>query len=149
MYLLHSKNHINYRKDMASPLSEFMGVAIFCAILYFGGRLVLGNSIMEASAFITYLALFYNIINPAKSLSTSFSNMQKGTAAIQRIEEVLKAPVTVDENPNGKKISSFNNAIEFRNVSFSYEDFSILKNISLTVKLYHRYVKEYLFSVWL
>ena len=132
--LLHAKNHINYRKDMASPLSEFMGVAIFCAILYFGGRLVLGNSIMEASAFITYLALFYNIINPAKSLSTAFSNMQKGSAAIGRIEDVLKAPVTVDDNPSGKMLQAFNQSIEFRNVTFAYEDVVILKNINLTIK---------------
>lgn len=132
--LVYTKNKISFKRDAASPMSEFLGVSIFCAILYFGGRLVLGSNIMEASAFITYLALFYNIINPAKSLSTSFSNMQKGTAAIVRIEEVLKAPVTVDENPNGKKINSFNSSIEFRNVSFSYEDFSILKNINLTVR---------------
>ena len=132
--LLTAKNKIGYRRDLASPMSEFLGVAMFCAILYFGGRLVLGNAItLEASAFITYLALFYNIINPAKSLSTSFSNMQKGTAAIQRIEEVLNAPVTVDDNPNGKKITSFNHSIEFKNVGFAYEDFIILKNINLTV----------------
>ena len=132
--LLTAKNKIGYRRDLASPMSEFLGVAMFCAILYFGGRLVLGNEItLEASAFITYLALFYNIINPAKSLSTSFSNMQKGTAAIQRIEEVLNAPVTVDDNPNGKKITSFNHSIEFKNVGFAYEDFVILKNINLTV----------------
>ncbi|MEP7317911.1 MAG: ABC transporter ATP-binding protein, partial [Panacibacter sp.] len=133
--LLTSKNNIGYRRDLASPASEFLGVSIFCAILYFGGSLVLGNEIsLEASAFLTYLALFYNIINPAKSLSTSFSNMQKGTAAIERIEEVLNAPVTVDDNPNGKKINSFNHSIEFRNACFSYDEHSILKNINLTVK---------------
>lgn len=131
--LVYTKNKISFKRDMASPMSEFLGVSIFCAILYFGGRLVLGSNIMEASAFITYLALFYNIINPAKSLSTSFSNMQKGTAAINRIEEVLKAPVTVDENPTGKKLASFDTAIEFRNVSFSYEEYSILRNINLTI----------------
>lgn len=132
--LLTAKNKIGYRRDLASPMSEFLGVSIFCAILYFGGRLVLGNEIsLEAAAFITYLALFYNVINPAKSLSTSFSNMQKGTAAIQRIEEVLNAPVTVDDNPNGKKITTFNHSIEFKNVGFAYDDFVILKNISLTV----------------
>ena len=133
--LLTSKNNIGYRRDLASPVSEFLGVSIFCAILYFGGRLVLGNEIsLEASAFLTYLALFYNIINPAKSLSTSFSNMQKGTAAIERIEEVLNAPVTVDDNPNGKKINTFSHSIEFKNASFSYDDHSILKNINLTIK---------------
>jgi len=78
--------------------------------------------------------MFYNIINPAKSLSTSFSNVRKGSSAMQRIDEVLNAPVTVDDNPNGKKISAFNESIEFRNVSFSYEDFSILKNINLRIK---------------
>lgn len=132
--LLKARNSISYRRDMASPMSEFLGVTMFCGILYFGGSLVLNNSIMEGSAFLTYLALFYNIINPAKSLSTSFSNVQKGSAAMARIDEVLNAPVTVDDNPNGRKIATFNNAIEFRNVSFSYEDYSILKNINLTIK---------------
>lgn len=133
--LLQSRNHISFRRDLASPMSEFLGVTMFCGILYFGGRLVLGQSINLAPAsFLTYLAMFYNIINPAKSLSTSFSNVRKGSAAMQRIDEVLNAPVTVDDNPNGKKINAFNHSIEFRNVSFSYEDFSILKNINLTIK---------------
>ncbi|MBS1731427.1 MAG: ABC transporter ATP-binding protein [Bacteroidetes bacterium] len=133
--LIRAKNKIGYSRDLASPMSEFLGVAIFCAILYFGGRLVLGNGLgLEASAFITYLALFYNIINPAKSLSTSFSNMQKGSAAIQRIEEILKAPVTVNDNPNGQQLTHFKESIEFKNVSFSYEHFSILKNINLKIE---------------
>jgi subfamily B ATP-binding cassette protein MsbA len=132
--LLQLRNHISFRRDLASPISEFLGVTMFCGILYFGGSLVVNNNIMEGSAFLTYLALFYNIINPAKSLSTSFSNVRKGSAAMERIDEVLNAPVTVDENPDGKQIISFDHSIEFRNVSFSYEDFSILKNINLTIK---------------
>ncbi len=65
--LLSAKNRIGYRKDLASPLSEFLGVAVFCSILYFGGRLILSGGIsLEASAFIGYLAMFYNIINPVK-----------------------------------------------------------------------------------
>ncbi|QEC67658.1 ABC transporter ATP-binding protein [Panacibacter ginsenosidivorans] len=133
--LLAARNHISYRRDMASPMSEFLGVTMFCGILYFGGRLVLGQDInLAPSAFLTYLAMFYNIINPAKSLSTSFSNVQKGSSAMKRIDEVLNAPVTVDDNTNGKKITAFNESIEFRNVCFSYEDFSILKNINLTIK---------------
>lgn len=133
--LLDAKNKIGYRRDMASPLSEVMGVMIFAGILYYGGRLVLNKEIaLEASAFITFLGIFYNIINPAKALSTSFSNMRKGSAAIQRIEEVLQTPVTVDDNPNGKQLTSFNDKIEFRNVSFAYEDAIILDNISLVVE---------------
>lgn len=133
--LLKSKNKIGYRRDMASPTSEFLGVLLFCGILYFGGRLVLSNSIaLEASLFITYLGLFYNIINPIKSLSTSFSNMQKGSAAIIRIEEVLNTKNTIDDNAGGKKLEQFTHSIELRNVSFAYNGIDVLKNINLTVQ---------------
>lgn len=133
--LLLAKNKIGYRRDLASPTSEFLGVVIFCGILYFGGRLVLSNTIpLEASLFLTYLGIFYNIINPAKSLSTSFSNMQKGTAAIGRIEEVLQAPNVIDDNIDGKKLEAFTDAIELRNVSFSYDGHAVLKNINLKIQ---------------
>ncbi|MFZ1311872.1 MAG: ABC transporter ATP-binding protein [Chitinophagaceae bacterium] len=132
--LLYSKNKISYRRDLASPLSEVMGVVLFTAVLYYGGRLVLQNQLLEASAFLGFLGIFYNIINPAKALSTSFSNMRKGAAAINRIEEVLKTPITVDDNPNGKLLPAFTDKIEFRNVSFAYDDAMILDNINLTVK---------------
>lgn len=133
--LLAAKNRIGYRRDLASPVSELMGVFFFCIILWYGGRMVLGGDLkLEASVFLGYMAMFYNIINPAKSLSTSFSNMQKGTAAIARIEEVLQAPVTVDDNVNGKQLASFNESIEFRNVDFLYDDVVILKNINLKIE---------------
>jgi len=133
--LLNSKNKISRRRDMASPVSEVLGVLVFVGILWFGGQLVLGHKIALApSSFLAYLALFYNIITPVKSLSTSFSNMQKGSAAIIRIEEILKTPITVDDNPNGKQLTSFNDSIEFRNVSFAYADAVILDNINLKVQ---------------
>ena len=132
--LLHSKNKISYRRDLASPLSEVMGVILFTAVLYYGGRLVFNNQLLEASAFLGFLGIFYNIINPAKALSTSFSNMRKGAAAMNRIEEILNTPVTVDDNPKGKQLTDFSNEIEFRNVRFAYEDNIILDNINLTVK---------------
>src|SRR5262249_32811849 len=69
-----------------------------------------------------------------KSLSTAFYNMQKGAAAIQRIEEVLRAPITVVDNPNGKRTESFNHSIEFKNVCFAYNEFVILKNINLKIE---------------
>jgi len=131
--LLAAKNSISYRRDLASPLSEVLGVILFTAVLYYGGRLVLKNQFLEASAFLGFLGIFYNIINPAKALSTSFSNMRKGAAAINRIEEILKTPITVDDNPNGKQLNLFTDKIEFRNVSFAYDDVIILDNINLTV----------------
>lgn len=132
--LLRAKTKITNRRDLASPMSEFLGVVVFAAILWYGGSKIITGSIpLEGSAFLGYLALFYNIINPAKALSLAFSNMQKGSAAIGRIEEVLKTPVTVDDNVNGKQLQSFNDKIEFRQVVFAYEDAVILDNISLVI----------------
>jgi subfamily B ATP-binding cassette protein MsbA len=133
--MLDAKNRIGYRRDMASPVSELLGVVIFCAILFFGGQLVLGGGYgLTGSLLITYLGVFYNMINPTKSLSTSFSNMLKGTAAITRIEEILKTPNAIDDNLNGRKLEDFRHSIELRNVSFSYDEVTILKNINLTIE---------------
>jgi subfamily B ATP-binding cassette protein MsbA len=133
--LFHLRNKMQYRRDLASPLSELLGVMVLCGILWFGGRLVLGGTAgLEAEAFIMYVGIFTQIINPAKALSSSFYNMQKGTAAITRIEEILNAPVKVDENVNGMQLATFKHVIEFKNVSFSYDDKIILKNINLKIE---------------
>lgn len=132
--LLAAKNNIGFRRDLASPMSETLGIFVFCCVLLYGGSLVLGNKGLEGSVFITYLGLFYNIINPAKSLSTSFYNMQKGSAAIGRIEEILKAPLVIEDKPDAKKLECFKSTIEFKNVSFRYEDKVILKDINLTIE---------------
>lgn len=133
--LYHLRNRMQFRRDLASPLSEVLGVMVLCGILWFGGRLVLsGHSGLTAEGFIMYVGIFTQIINPAKALSSSFYNMQKGTAAIVRIEEILNAPVKVDENVNGLKLAAFTNCIEFKNVSFSYDDKVILKNINLKIE---------------
>src|SRR6478609_84969 len=132
--LLQAKNHIGYRRDLASPVSELLGVMMFAIILWYGGSGIISGKIpLEASVLLGYLGLFYNIITPAKSVSTAFSNMQKGSAAIERIEEVLTATNTVDDNPNGKQLEQFKQGIEFKNVWFKYEDVTILKNINLTI----------------
>lgn len=132
--LLNAKNRISYRRDLASPLSEVLGVVLFTVVLWYGGQLVLRGQLLEASAFLGFLAIFFTIINPAKSLSTSFSNMRKGAAAIGRIEEVLNTAVTVDDNPQGKKLEAFRDRIEFRHVCFAYEDALILDDINLVIE---------------
>lgn len=133
--LLLVKNKIGYRRDLASPVSETMGIFVFCCILLYGGTLVLNKGIgLEPSIFISYLGLFYNIINPAKSLSASFYNMQKGSAAIGRIEEVLNAPVTIQDAPNAIPLSDFKDSIEFNNVRFSYDEHTILHSIDLRIQ---------------
>lgn len=133
--LLASRNFISQRRDLASPLSEVLGIALFCAILGYGGYLVLGEQIdLDGAAFLGYLGLFYMIINPAKSLSTLFTNMRKGAAAADRIEEIMNAPIVVDDNLNGLVMEDFKHQIEFINVGFKYEDVNILQNINLTIK---------------
>ena len=132
--LMQARNKIGFKRDLASPMSEMMGVAIFAGILWFGGQLVLKGELgLDGALFLTYMGLFYNIIDPAKSISTAFSNMRKGAAAIGRIEEVMNAPVMVDDNPNGKKLASFTAGIEFKNVGFRYDDSVILQNINFKV----------------
>jgi ATP-binding cassette, subfamily B, bacterial MsbA len=130
------RNKINFRKDMASPLSEFMGVMVLSAVLWFGGRMVLSGTAggLTDGGFITYILLFTQIINPAKSLSSAFYNTRRGSAAIERIEEILNSPVVIEEKPNASTILSFENCIEFKNVSFSYGDATVLKNINLKLE---------------
>src|SRR5690606_16912241 len=95
--LTHLRNKMIFRRDLASPMSEFLGVLVLCCILYFGGVLVFSGGTIEPDTFITYIVFFTQIINPSKSLSTAFYNAQRGSAAIKRIEEIIEAPVKVNE----------------------------------------------------
>ena len=133
--LNHIRNKMNFRRDLASPMSEFLGVLVLSCILWFGGILVLNHEAgLSPENFITYILFFTQIINPAKALSTAFYNAQRGAAAIERIEEILKAPITVIDDPAAKPIPAFTDSIEFKNVSFYYDDTAILKNINLTIR---------------
>jgi ATP-binding cassette, subfamily B, bacterial MsbA len=133
LFSIHNK--MAYRRDLASPLTEVLGVAVLCVILYLGGSFVLkGNNQLSGGDLITYIAAFAMIINPAKNLSSTVFSIQKGLAAIDRVEEVLHAPLKVEEKPDAKNITAFNDAIEFRNVSFAYEDKDTLQQVSFTVK---------------
>ncbi len=132
--LFHVRKKMGARRDLAGPMSEVMGVIVLSIILYFGGRLVLENGGLEAKELIAYIASFAMLINPAKNVSSSFFNIRRGAAALDRVEEILKAPIVVDDNPNGKQLTSFNDKIEFRNVTFAYSDAVILDNINLTIE---------------
>ena len=128
------RNKMFFRKDLASPLTEILGVAVLCVILYVGGRLVLtGVNSLTAGDLITYIATFAMIINPAKNLSTSVFNIQRGMGAIERIEEVLHAPILITEKPQAKVLDNFSDRIEFRQVSFAYNETIILDDINLTI----------------
>ncbi|MGZ5246105.1 MAG: ABC transporter ATP-binding protein [Flavitalea sp.] len=132
--LNHLRNKMIFRRDLASPMSEFLGVVVMASVLWFGGQLVLEEELMEPDAFITYIVFFTQIINPAKGLSTAFYNVQRGSSAIKRIEEVLEAPITVQEPVSPIELKEFQDSIEFRNVTFGYNDVTILDNINLKIK---------------
>jgi len=127
-------NSISMRRDLASPLTEVLGVFVLCIILFVGGLLVFDNYGLVGSDLLTFVFSFAMLINPAKTLSTGISNIQRGMAAVDRLEEVIQAPVIIEEKPNAKTLKSFDTNIELRNVNFSFGDKEILKNINLTIE---------------
>jgi subfamily B ATP-binding cassette protein MsbA len=132
--IFHIKNKILNKRDLASPVSETLGVIILCGVLWFGGQLVLSGEILSPGSFITYVALFSQIINPSKALSQAAYNVTRGNATLDRLNEILEAPLTVEEIANPIVLDLFKDCIEFKDVQFSYQDATILKNINLTIK---------------
>ena len=128
------KNKILYKRDLASPLSESLGVIILCCVLWFGGKLVLNGEILSGSSFIGYVALFSQIINPSKALSQAVYNVNRGIATLDRLNEILEAPVVVEEAKNPIELNGFNQSIEFKDVQFAYNDITILNQINLHIQ---------------
>ena len=122
-----------YRRNMASPFSESMGVVAVGFILWYGGALVFKGE-LEASGFIIYIFLFTRILQPAKSFSQAFSNIYKGIASAERIFGLMDAKVTIKDKPNAIKAKPFSKSIELKNVSFTYTDEPVLKNLSYTIE---------------
>ncbi len=131
--LFHTRNKIAARRELASPMSETMGIIVVCMILWFGGRMVFSGTGFNGATFIGYIVLFTQIINPFKNLSSAFTNVQKGTSALDRIEGLLMAENAITELPNATPVHDFSDCIEFRNVSFAYGDKQILRNLSMTI----------------
>lgn len=129
------KNKIARKRDLSSPMSETLGIIVVCIILWYGGRLIFsGQGSLTGPFFIVFIGLFYQIINPIKNLSTAFYNVQKGTAAVERMEQFLSVDNVVKELPAAKSISSFNDCIELRNVHFSYGSKKILNGVNLKIE---------------
>ena len=123
------------KKDLSSPMSEFLSTIVMVVVMWFGGKLVLGGeSLLSAEEFIGYIAIFSQIIPPAKSFTSAFYYIQKGSASASRIYEILDAKNTITDKADAKSTSSFEDAITFENVSFSYENTRVLKDINLTIK---------------
>ena len=133
--LFHIKNSINRRRDLASPMSEFLGIVVLCIVLYFGGKMALGHPpLVNADTFIGYIAVFSQIINPLKSFSTAAYNIQKGRASAERIQYILDTAETITEKPDARPIRDFNTAIDFSDVSFAYQQKMVLADINLHIQ---------------
>ncbi|MGZ4033669.1 MAG: ABC transporter ATP-binding protein [Bacteroidia bacterium] len=127
-----------YRKvDLASPLSEFLGIAVLVVILYLGGKMVIEGQSMDGALLIFYLVMFSQLLTPAKSFTSAYYSVQKGLASSERIDQILNAEVTIKDAPNPKPITKFEKEIEYKNVSFAYRDGEIgwvLNNINLKIE---------------
>ncbi|HPE40934.1 MAG TPA: ABC transporter ATP-binding protein [Bacteroidales bacterium] len=122
------------RVDLASPISEFLGVTIVMIILVYGGLQVLhGTGKLNSGLFIVYIVLITQIINPAKNIATAFSNMKRGMAALDRINDLLQEDEVILERSTPIPIRTFENKIEFKNVSFSYTNKEVLTNINIEI----------------
>ncbi|MDG2194007.1 MAG: ABC transporter ATP-binding protein [Polaribacter sp.] len=123
-----------HRKTLASPMSEFLGSATIIGILWYGGKLVLeNNSPLNPEEFLTYIMLFYTVLNPVKAITTAYYNIQKGDASAQRIIEVLETENEIKDKENALIKTAFTDKIMFNNISFKYKDDAVLKNFSLTI----------------
>lgn len=128
-------NRVYRRRYLANPSSEFLSTTAMMVLMFFGGSLVLKNaSTLSSEAFIAYLVIFSQIIPPAKSLTTAFFNIQKGLASLDRIGYILDAEVTIKDKPGALPIDGFREYIEYRNVSFRYNEEMVLKNINLRIE---------------
>jgi len=132
---LRQKVRMIRKQHLASPISEVLGTFVMVSVIYYGGSLVLGGDELKADLFIGYIVVFSQLIQPSKSLTVAVYNIQKGMAAAERVETVLSAEETIKEKPNAIGLKAFEKEVEFRNMSFYYENgVNVLKNINLTVK---------------
>ncbi|KAA3624357.1 MAG: ABC transporter ATP-binding protein, partial [Bacteroidetes bacterium] len=123
-----------WRRDLASPLSEFLGILTAAVLLWYGSHLVFDGE-LDATTFLSFFLAFFNVINPAKAFSKAYYNIQKGIAALNRVEEVIFAEEAIKDAPDAKPVDGFRESVEYKNVSFAYNeiDGSVVRNIDINI----------------
>jgi subfamily B ATP-binding cassette protein MsbA len=130
-----TSRRIDNTRDLASPFSEFAGVMVVAGLLYFGGSMILsGQSDLEGSSFIAYIVLFSQVLTPAKALSSSFGNIQRGLVAGERVLSIIDTEPAIRDQPNATLLPAFEHEIEFQNLNFSYGDKAVLQDINLKIR---------------
>ncbi|EIA10607.1 ABC transporter ATP-binding protein [Flavobacterium frigoris] len=132
--LLNLTNSIGSKNNLATPLSEFLGVTTIAILLFYGGNLVLVEKTLDGSAFIVYLTLAFNILTPAKAISKASYSVKNGLAAAERVFEVLEVQNEIISKENAVDKNTFDSDITIKNVNFKYEEETVLKDFSLQVK---------------
>jgi len=126
-------NTLLNRQNLASPTGEFLGILVIGVLLWFGGKMVLIEKTLDASSFIAYMGLAYNILTPAKSISKASFGVKKGNSAAERVLQILETDNPIVEGKDAIVKTAFDQEIEIKNVSFKYEDEFVLKNFNLKV----------------
>ena len=127
-------NKLLNRQNLASPISEFLGIVVISVLLWYGGKMVLIDQTLNGAIFLSYLGLAYNILTPAKGISKAYYSIKKGDAAAMRVLEILEAKDDMEDVDDAIEIKSLEKEIKFDNVSFSYEQNPVLENFSLQIK---------------
>jgi subfamily B ATP-binding cassette protein MsbA len=125
-------NSLLNRQNLASPSSEFLGISVIGILLWYGGRMVLVEGSLKPELFITYMSLAYQILTPAKAMSKASYGVKKGNAAAARVLEILEAKNPLDHSSQ-KELNSIQTAIEFKDLSFSYDKELVLDGFNLKV----------------
>jgi subfamily B ATP-binding cassette protein MsbA len=126
---------ISRRNELASPLSEFLGITIVAAVLFYGGLSVIsGTGDLTPASFFTFLTVYANMIQPAKNLSNGFTALQKGAISAGRIFEVIDTPPAIRSKPDAIVLDSFKDSIEFKNMTFAYDKEPVLRNVNLRIQ---------------
>ena len=127
-------NRLYRKRDLASPVSELLGVMVMVIILWYGGKLVFSTPpTLSAAVFLGYLGIFSQLLNPAKAIVTAFYNIQKGAASVDRIQIILDAEETIFQKDDAVSLKTFEHQIEYRDVSFQYEKDEVLRHINLII----------------
>ncbi|RZL46620.1 MAG: ABC transporter ATP-binding protein [Pedobacter sp.] len=136
IYYSNLTRKMNRRQQLGSPVSEFLGVLMVATIVWYGGSLIINkeSNALAASDFIAYIAIFSQVMRPAKALTDSFSAIHSGIAAGERVLELIDTKAELNNKENATSINKFEDKLEFKNVSFAYGDKQVLKNISLIVE---------------
>lgn len=134
-----SKSMFNQR-EMASPVSEMLGVIVIVILVMYGGNLVLtraNGGILDGAGFIVYLVFYSQILNPAKNVASSITTLQRGIVAGERIFGLMDVPPHIEERPNAKPVADFSQRLVYDNVTFKYEQQNVLRNVNLAIEKGH------------